>query len=232
MSAPRRWLLTVPLVAASALASAAEPVPDRPFLTPSGALVAGSSFEVEGGGAWMGDRFGAPLRAKVGLGLFEPRVGLDLAGLGAGAPGLHAGLKVGLVQQQGVQIAGYGQSAVPLGYADAWSGELGGSLTARLDSGAQVRLNAGWALVGAGGRPASAGAPLRAMVSAPVGRMWHPFGEVEALVGSGPPDWTVQGGLGLQPTDSLVFDAGVGWDLGQRTPLIQVGLTANVGGMK
>jgi len=230
MPARLRWLLL--LVAASAPASAAEPVPDRPFLTPSGALVAGRSFEVEAGGAWLGDRFGAPLRAKVGLGSFEPRLGVDLAGLGSGAPGLNGGLKIGLVQQQGVQIAGYGQSVVPLGVADVWSGELGGALTAGLDSGAQVRLNAGWALVGSGGRPVSAGAPLRGMVSTPLGRRLHPFGEVEAIVGQGVPDWTVQGGVGLQPTESLIFDAGIGWDLGQRTPLVQVGLTANAGGLK
>lgn len=225
-----RGLLPLLAFAAPGLAVAAEPVPDRPYRAVAGGLASG--FEVEAGGAWWGQSFGAPLRAKLGLGSVEPRVGVDLAGLGTGAPGVDAGLKVGLVQQQSVLLGAYATSAVPFGVGDVWWGEAGGAMTARLDSGAQIRLNAALALVGAGGRPAVSGVPLRALLGVPVGRRLQPFGEAEAILQGGAADWTVQGGLGWQPFESVVFDASAGWDLGTRLPLLQAGLTANVGGMK
>lgn len=215
----------------STTSHAADTASDRMARAVNGVLVAPRSLEMEAGGAWEPEGASAPMRVKVGLGRFEPRVGVDLAALGSGSPGMHAGLKVGLIEDSAVGLAGYALSAVPLGWADVWWGETGAALTAQLDGGAQVRVNAAVALEGGGGLAVS-GAPLRGLVAVPVGRRLLPFGEIEAVVSDGRADWALQAGLGVNPTDSLLFDVSAGWDIGLRTPVIQAGLTANVGKMR
>lgn len=203
------------------------PQPDRPFLTKTGDLAGG--IETEVGASWQGDSVSTPLRVKVGAGWFEPRVQADLAGLGTRRPGVVAGVKFAAVQQQALGLAGYAESAVPLVAAEDWSSEVGGALSLRTDRGLQMRFNLGLALAGSGGQVTLAGAPLRTLFAVPLGDALLPFAEAEASLGDGLPAWSLGAGLGWQPLDSLVLDAGVGWDLDVDAPRVQAGLTFNAG---
>lgn len=203
------------------------PRPDRPFVTKAGDLVGGVETEV--GAAWQGDAFSTPLRVKVGAGWIEPRVQADLGGLGSRRPGVVAGLKLAAVQEQALGLAGYAESAVPLTAEEAWSSEVGGALTLRTERGRQLRFNLGVALAGSGGEVRVAGAPLRALLATHLGDALLPYTEVEAVVGADLSAWTLGAGLGWQPVESMVVDAGVAWDLDVDAPRIQAGVTFNAG---
>ena len=70
---------------------------------------------------------------------------------------------------------------------------------------------------------------MRSLLAVPLGDALLPFAEVEAALGEGLPAWSVATGLGWQPVESLVLDAGVGWDLDVDAPRVQAGLTVNAG---
>ena len=216
-------------LASPAVARAAEPRPDRPMLTATGDLVASRSFEVEAGGAWRADAVRAPLRLKFGGGIVEPRIGVDLSGMNYGQPGLDAGVKLGIVRDEAIALAGYVESLLPVGYEERWTSEAGFALTARLSSGTSARFNAGMALTGDEGFLTVSGIPLRGLIAFPMGRRVEPFAEAEAIIGPLNPAWSVNGGLLLWLTDSLAGDAAFGWNIETSAPLIQLGLTANAG---
>ncbi len=215
-----------------ALASAGDafggsPHPDRPFVTKAGDLVDG--VEVEAGTAWQGDAISTPVRLKFGTRWLEPRVQADLGGLGSRRPGLVAGLKLAAVQEEALGLAGYAESAVPLTAEEAWSSEVGGAVGLQTERGHQLRFNLGMSLVGNNGQVRVAGAPLRALLATPLGDELLPYAEVEAVVGAGVPGWMLGTGLGWQPVEALVVDAGVAWDLDMDAPWLQAGVTFNAG---
>lgn len=213
-------------------AAATEPQPDRPMLTRSGLLVAGRSLELEAGGAWQDRGFAAPFRAKVGFGVVETRLGANLGGIGQGAPGLAGGLKLGVLQKRSFGLAGYFDSAIPLGSSETWTGEAGGAITAAMEGGANLRFNAGILMDGSGGALTLAGLPLRGLVAIPVGAKLDPFAELQAIVGNGSPAWSMGGGLAFAPTEAVVLDVAAGWDFWDNAPRVQAGLTANLGQLK
>lgn len=215
------------VLTAGKAAHAGAPRPDRPMLTKTGDLVGG--VEAEAGGLWQAEGFAAPLRMKVGAGWLEPRVSTNLAGLGSGSPGLVAGLKLGAIREDALGLAGYVESAVPVTSSESWSSELGGALTVRTDGGLELRANLGVAMAGSGGQVELVGAPARGLVGIPLGKRFSTFAEVEALLGATLPAWSLATGLGWRPAESLVVDAGLGWDLDVDAPILQLGMTLNAG---
>ena len=218
------------LLALPGLALAAEPAPDRPSVARTGRLVGSGSLELEAGVRWAG-AFSAPALMKYSVrGAVEPRVGMDLAGLGAGGdPDLTAGAKIRIYEDPDLALSTLLQSAVPVQAHSPWSGTARMLFDFSAGEHLDFRLNTGLDLDGSGGRLHVLGVPLVARVGTPLGRSVDLWGETACRVWDGVGEWVVDGGLSLRLTEIATLDAAGGWEISAAQPFATVGLTANLG---
>lgn len=73
-------------------------------------------------GWWEGPR--SPFRFKAGMGRFEHRLAMDMAGYGAGAPGLALESKLALVEGKHGALAPILMTTIPMA-GEIWRGQLG-----------------------------------------------------------------------------------------------------------
>ncbi len=210
-------------LAAPGLATAAAPNADRPSFSRTGFLVVEDTVEMEGGFNWAPDAPSGSLLPKVGLGRFEPRVGVDLY---PGGATFTPGTKVGIVQKEGLGLAGQAHVQVPTG-GGGTVGEAGGALTGVLAGGQVLQANLGVRTSISSNGVAVVDTPLAALVGIPVGG-FSMFGEAVVLLGQDSP-WLLNAGFGVNLTKSLVLDGALGWTVGSETLSATAGITANFG---
>lgn len=218
------------------VASAAAPNPDRPSVSRSGYLIAPKSLEIESGLAWQGGQRSAPSMLKLRpASILEVRLGADLSGLD-GAPGLEAGAKFRLAETDDVGLAAFVASAVPTNAGEPWFGTAQLLLSVPIDR-VTLQANAGLELVGTPGGVDFGGVPLVGLVGFAIDDSLSVFGEIAGLFGAsycgrGACRGVIDGGIGWFVTDSTILDAGLGWDLDNGVPIVQIGLGANFGAVR
>lgn len=225
-----RWMLTGTLLSSS-VATAGAPVPDRPTRSRSGRLVSAGSLEAELGAGWTDDGATVPLRVKGSNGRVEPRATLDLGTMGEGAPGLSSGVKLGVVQDRTVQLAGQVRSDIPLD-GDPWTGDLGGLLSL-YKSGLEIRADVALALEGGGGIH-SAGVPVSGLVGWGVSSRWAGFVDAGVTFYGGGTATAplIMGGARWLPTERLHGDLAIGWDAELGGPVAALGVATNFGRLR
>jgi len=193
--------------------------------------VSAGSLEAELGAGWADDGATVPLRVKGSTGRVEPRATLDLGTLDTGAPGLSTGVKLGLVQDQSVQLAGLVRSDVPLD-GDIWTGEVGGLLSLAL-AGLELRADVALALEGGGGID-SAGVPVSGLVGWSLSSRWAGFVDTGVTFYGGGTSTAplIVGGARWQPTDRLHGDLAFGWDAELGAPVAALGVATNFGRLR
>lgn len=218
-----RRLLPLVALLLPGLAAAATPNPDRPSFSRTGFLIADRTVEMEGGFNWAANAPGGSLLPKLGLGRFEPRVGIDLY---EGGATFTPGTKVGIVQNDGLGLAGQAHVQVPTG-GGGTVGEAGAALTGVLAGGQVLQANLGVRTAIGSDGVTVVDTPLAALVGIPIGGL-SIFGEGVWLLGADAP-WMLNAGAGVTLTKSLVLDAALGWTVGSDTLSATAGLTANFG---
>ncbi len=219
----------------AAAAMAAYPVPDRPYVARSGALVKENTLELELGYRYLdGNQVPAALKYSI-AGVVEARVESNLSGVGQNAPDLLAGAKVKLLRKKRNSLALWLASGIPVG-TDVWRGEIHALFTTLVSDRAGIRINAGVDFVG-GSNVGFGGVPVNAAVT------YHPIkrlGLIADLSGAiGVPgcedlqcvygNVQVLGGVRGRLTDVLVLDASGGYSFEAGEPFVGVGFTSNFG---
>jgi hypothetical protein len=221
-------LLALTSLAVCSLAQATEPIPDRPMASGSGYLVATRSLELELGGRWQ-DGLTVPARVKFGAAkIFEPRVGFDLSGVDGGHPDLTVEAKFGLIQEEGIGLALLAGSAFPVADTERWHGTLRVLMTLPFERFA-LRANVGGNLLYDGEGIAFGGVPVLAAVELPFTSSVGAFFEGGTIAGAGWDQALLDGGLQWRLTEIVALDTAVGWDIGADSPVVHLGLTANLG---
>jgi hypothetical protein len=218
------------LILSPAVATAATPNPDRPSYSQTGVLIAPSSVELEGGLIWSQGGAGAAFLPKVGLGRFEPRVGVAVLNSGTL---ITPGVKIGVVQKEGLGVAGHVHVAVPAESGVGTTGVVGALATGTLAGGQVLQANLDMRTYITSGGAQIMDTPLSALVGLPVGKRLSAFGEVVlAFNGGGETPVFLDGGVGFALTKSVSLDAGLGWQTGGDTITATAGATANFGSFK
>jgi hypothetical protein len=218
-------LLCAFLLGGEALAAT---TPDRPQVVHSAWLIPDRHLELEVGALYRGYERQAPARLKLGLGSWEPRLAVDAAGMGTGAPGLTAESKVKFLRKKGVALSGFFASTIPVGGGEVWWGTARAPAAFRLRSGQSLGVEAGIDLVGGGGLHLD-GVPIGVCIEQPVLKNMSLLGEVAAVLDDGFNRWIIDGAVRIDPTTAATLDAGLGWDVEARAPVVQFGLTVSLG---
>lgn len=222
-------------------ASFAAPLPDRPMVTRTGELASPYTFELELGASFAdGPTRAVPVALKYSIaGAVEPRVMANLAGVGAGAPGLEFGAKIRLFAPADGSnaLAMWLSSSVPVdSLNEQWRGQWHALFTTRLAKPLRLRINGGIDFVDDNG-VTFGGTPLSfALECAPTQR-FSVFGEVAGRAGA--PDCfgsacaygDLRFALGghLRVTEVLVLDGAVGYSALAENAVGSVGLTSSFG---
>lgn len=225
-----RLLAFTALLLGPTVATAATPNPDRPSYSKTGVLIAPSTVELESGLLWSQGGAGASFLPKVGLGRFEPRVGVDVLSSGTL---LTPGVKIGVVQKEGLGVAGHVHVAVPTQSGGGTTGVVGALATGTLAGGQVVQANLDMRTHITSSGAQIMDTPLSVLFGLPVGNRLSAFGEVVlAFRGGGAPPVFLDGGVGFALTKSVSLDAGLGWQTGSDTITATAGATANFGSFK
>lgn len=207
--------MILPLLA-TALAA---PSPDRPAISRSATLIDADSIELEVGGSWRGQGAAStPTTLKLNVvDVIEPRLGFDLSRV-RGGPDLQLGSKIKFLSRDSWALAGWVSSGIPTS-GEPWRGQAHALIGLQPGSAVTITSNAGVNLDQNG---------VSAIVTGRIdyditGRILT-FAEVAGLA-----PVIADGGLGLRLTDQLVLDVGAGYDFTARSPLLALGLTANLG---
>ncbi|MEO0601889.1 MAG: hypothetical protein AAF211_10660 [Myxococcota bacterium] len=218
-----------------AAAMAAFPVPDRPYVSRSGALVKKNTLELELGYRYL-NQSQVPATLKYSIaGAVEARVESNLSGVGSNAPDLLAGAKIKLFRKDRRSLALWAASGIPVG-DEQWRGELHALFTTLLTDRSGLRVNTGIDFVG-GSSVGFGGVPVNVAVT------YHPikrFGLIAEAAGAvGTPgcedlvcvygNVQAQGGIRGRITDLLVVDVSGGYSFEFDAPFAGVGFTSNFG---
>ncbi len=217
------------LILVASTAQASTPVPDRPTHSRSGKLIATNTLEGELGATFDEEGVVVPLRVKWSNGRLEPRVTVDLASMGSGAPVMDVGGKIGIVQDRKVQFAAQALSAIPMG-GEIWTGEVGALFTFYNKNGLEVRTDLALALVG-GGSLNTAGMPFSGLAGWALNKRWSAFvdGSTTLYAGGVGDAPLVVGGARWRPTTNLTADMALGWDFETGGPSASLGVSGNFG---
>lgn len=215
------------LFAFGGVAHADQPNPDRPSVSRSGYLIGAGTAELElGVGVGSGGALSVPFTLKAAAPQrLELRISGDAFGVGASAPALVVGSKLGLVDTDDVGIALYLDSALPLG-VEVWSANAHGLGTFTVGP-MGVQVNAG---VTFGPGPGVVGAPFAIALSPPPAGVVSTFLEYAAVLSGGLGGHTLTAGGSFLARDNVMFDAGISYFADSRTLAGTVGGTVNFGG--
>lgn len=224
--AARRALLGAAATLWSSAAAAAPPS-DRIGVARSGQLAGHGELGMEWGVGWQeGPR--SPVRFKTGWGRFEHRLAMDMAGYGAGAPGLALESKFALLEGRAGGLAPVFLSTIPLG-DDLWVAQAGMLGTLAGKSGVALRGDLALQLTDA--RDFSL--PAAVLVDVPVSRRWALVMDTSARsLAPQPEGFLVALGTAWRPTDLLTVDARIGWDIDAGSAYGTIGLATGLGKLR
>ncbi len=205
-------------------ADAAPPPSDRIGVARSGRVAGHGELGMELGlGWWEGPR--SPFRFKAGMGRFEHRLAMDMAGYGAGAPGLALESKLALVEGKHGALAPIVMTTIPMA-GEIWRGQLG--MLGLLESSGGVALRGDLALQLDGYGDFML--PVALLVDVPVSQRWALVMDTSAAsVAPSPHGFLVALGTAWRPTDILTADARIGWDIDAGSPMATIGLATSLG---
>ena len=224
-----RFVTIVATLLVALSAHSAPPAGDRPTESATASLVAAGTVEIESGVAWRNDRFAVPFMLKVGIGgIFEPRVGIDLAAHPGVGPELLFGFKLRGFRTATVALSFLGAATVPVGEESPRYGTVRALLDitpANLSAyfGVNVGLNVDWR---DGTRFA---VPVSVVAGVNPAKRVAVFLEGAVTLSDEEAAWIVNFGLGYLLTPHMVLDLNVGWDLPREVPFVNAGFTLNFG---
>ena len=220
--------LTIIILLISPAALGAPPTPDRPSVSLTGSLAQPGSIEMEIGSLWTGKAFHAPTYVKYSYrGLLEPRIGMDLATMSASNAHCWLGLKGRLLKTKRFALAAYVESTLPVATKSPTKGTIQLLLDVNLSSRVWLQVNAGVNIDGDSVNGFDS-VPVTLLVGTMVRKNMGLFLEGAATITEdGDVSGIVGAGMGWKFSDRAIFDVGLGFNVSESAPMIQMGLSIN-----
>jgi hypothetical protein len=220
--------LAILIVLFSPATLGAPPTPDRPSVSLTGSLAQPGTMEMEVGALWAGKDFHAPAYVKYSYrGLLEPRIGMDLATMSASNAHCWLGLKGRLLKTKKIALAVYVETTLPVADKSPATETIRLLLDVVLNSRFWLQVNAG---VNIDGDTVDGfdSVPVTLLVGSIVRKNLGVFLEGAATITEdGDVSGIVGAGLGWKFSDRAIFDVGLGYNITDSTPMIQMGLSLN-----